>query len=393
MKTTRKRSNPKHVAVCASLRHGSERDFLTGIFRHLDDGHPWRIDLIQDSPPFSAESLMNAERIGLDGIIISDAREKDIIPELVRTRIPIALVSGTAFRKSHPMFGRTNPTAVVHNDNFAIAEMALDHFVNCGKFTSSGFIPAGRGIVWSDERLTAFADAVGKIGYNLFVFREEEQPLEQWLLSLPKPAAVMAAYDELAIKALDACERTGLKVPRQVAVLGVDNDLLLCQYSSPPLSTILPDHEGMGYHAAKELEKLMSTRKKPTSPYHYTLPPLKIIHRESTGSLSPSAAMIERAKALVISEATKGTSVDDIVKRLGVSRRLLELRYREIEGITLCQALVKRRIETAKKLILSTSRKISAIAAECGFSDAKHLSHALKSTFGKSPRELRKGNQ
>lgn len=389
MRTRVKRTTQRHVTVCASLRHGSQRDFLTGIFRHLDEGHAWKIDLIQDSSPFSADSLALAEHDGLDGIIISDAREEDIIPELVRTRIPIALISGTGFRRSHPMFNRTNPTVVLHNDNFGITRMGLEHFSACGKFASHGFIPERRGIVWSDERLIAFADAVCKSGDDVRVFREEEQAIEKWLLSLPKPAAVMTAYDELAVKALDACERIGLKVPKHVSVLGVDNDPLLCQHSSPPLSSVLPDHEGMGYRAAKELEKLMSARRMPKAPKHLTIPPIRVVCRESTGPLAPSAALIERAKGLVQSEATKGASVADIVKRLGVSRRLLELRYRETEGITICQALMQRRLEVAKKLILTTSRKIVQIAAECGFSDAKHLTHSLQSACGKSPRQLR----
>jgi LacI family transcriptional regulator len=133
----------------------------------------------------------------------------------------------------------------------------------------------------------------------------------------------------------------------------------------------------------------MSARSRPKQPRHFTLAPLKLVCRESTGPVAPSAALIERAKDIVTSEAVKGATVAEIVKRLGVSRRLLELRYRETEGITLCQALMQRRLEVAKKLILTTSRKIVQIAAECGFSDAKHLTHALKSAYGKSPRELR----
>ena len=389
MRTRVKRTTQRRVAICASLRHGSEREFLTGIFRHLDDGHSWKIDLIQDSPPFTAESLAQTEREGLDGIIISDAHEEDIIPELVQTPIPLALVSGSAFRKSHPMFARTNRTAVIHNDNFSIARMGLKHLLECGKFRSLGFVPAERGIVWSDERLVAFADASAKHGFETNVYRDGEFPLEMWLSSLPKPAAVMTAYDELAVKVLDTCLRIGLTVPKQVSVLGVDNDLLICQHSTPPLSSVLPDHEGMGYLAAKELEKLMSARSRPKQPRHFTLAPLKLVCRESTGPVAPSAALIERAKDIVTSEAVKGATVAEIVKRLGVARRLLALRYRETEGITLCQALMQRRLEVAKKLILTTSRKIVQIAAECGFSDAKHLTHALKSAYGKSPRELR----
>ena len=392
MKRLTARPPQKRVAICASLRHGSEREFLTGIFKHLDDGHSWKIDLIQDSPPFTAESLAQAEREGLDGIIVSDAREEDIIPELVQTPIPLALVSGTAFRKSHPMFARTSRTAVIHNDNFSIARMGLSHLLECGKFRSLGFVPAERGIVWSDERLVAFADTAAKNGFEAKVYRDGELSLEKWLSSLPKPAAVMTAYDELAVKVLDTCLRIGIAVPTLVSVLGVDNDLLICQHSTPPLSSVLPDHEGMGYLAAKELEKLMSARSKPKPPKHFTLAPLKLVCRESTGPVAPSAALIERTKDIVMSEAVKGATVADIVKRLGVSRRLLELRYREAEGTTLCKALAARRLEVARKLVLTTSRTITRIAAECGFSDAKHLTHRFVAAYGLSPKEARLQN-
>ena len=383
------RTSHKRVAICASLRHGSEREFLTGIFRHLDDGHAWKIDLIQNSPPFTAQSLTKAERDGLDGIIVSDAHEEDIIPELVATPIPIALVSGTAFRKSHPMFARTNRTAVIHNDNFNIARMGIEHFSECGKFRSLGFVPAERGIVWSDERLVAFADAAAKSGFDAKVYRDGELTLEKWLADLPKPAAVMTAYDELAVKVLDTCLRIGIAVPKQVSVLGVDNDLLICQHSTPPLASVLPDHEGMGYLAAKELEKLMASRGRPKPPKHFTLAPLKLVCRESTGPVAPSAVLVERAKSLIQSDATNGIAVADIVRQLRVSRRLLEMRFRETEGTTICKALAARRLEVARKQILTTKRTITRIAADCGFCDAKHLAHAFKAAYGRSPRESR----
>ena len=89
------------------------------------------------------------------------------------------------------------------------------------------------------------------------------------------------------------------------------------------------------------------------------------------------------------SDAVKGATVEDIVRRLGVSRRLLELRYREAEGTTICKALAARRLEVARKQILTTSRTIAKIAADCGFCDAKHLSHAFTAAYGRSPREAR----
>jgi len=384
------KSKRHHVAICVSLMHGAERDFLTGIFRHLDDGHYWQIDLLQSSPPFSAESLRRLEASGLDGIIISDAREADIIPELVTTAIPLALVSGTAFRKSHPMFRRKGPTVVVHNDNFAITDLGLSHLAACGKFASHGFVPAKRGIIWSDERLMAFAKSMSESGEEIRVFREGETTLADWLKTLPKPTAVMAACDEFAVRVLDTCARLGLTVPTVVSVLGVDNDGLLCRHSTPPLSSVLPDHEGMGYTAARELEKLMSHRRMVMKPRHLTLKPIKVICRESTGYVVPAATLIERARQIAADEANTGISVAEIAKRLNVSQRLLEHRFKTLVGQSLKQLLLRKRLDTARQLIKTTRRPLVRIAKECGYCDAKHLTHCFKKNYGLSPREFRR---
>ena len=134
----------------------------------------------------------------------------------------------------------------------------------------------------------------------------------------------------------------------------------------------------------------MASRGRPKPPKHFTLKPLKLVYRESTGPVAPSAALIERAKALIQSDATNGIGVADIVRRLGVSRRLLELRYREAEGTTIRKALAARRLEVARKQILTTSRTIVRIAADCGFCDAKHLTHAFTAAYGRSPRNARR---
>lgn len=380
----------KKVAVCVSLVHAAERDFLSGVFLHLDQGFAWKLQILQDSPPFTAQSLAQAENDGLDGIIISDAHPKDMIPELVTTPIPLAVISGDAFREDHPLIRRVRPAVAIHNDNHAISELAVRHLLSCGRFNSFGFLPADAGVVWSDERRDAFVSLLGAKGFDAHVYDRNAESLTGWLDALPKPAAVMVAYDELASDVFAACEEIGVAVPRQVSVIGVDNDEFVCRHAVPPLSSVLPGHEDMGYRAAVELERLMSGRSRWKGQVaHIVIPPRKVVIRESTQRISPTAGLIERLKAQILAEATNGAKVADIVRKVGVSRRLAELRFREIEGKTLAEALAHRRLEEAARLIRTSKRTFRQIAADCGFSDAKHLTHRFTEAFGVSPRDFR----
>ena len=385
------KTEPKHVVVCASLSHASERDFLSGVFRFLDEGHNWKVRIVQNHPPFSDNSLRELERAGnTDGIIISDAYRSDLIPALVDTPIPLAVVSGVAFQKTHPLVARRKPTFVVHNDNTSIGRLGFRHFCSCGKFNSYGFVPTERGVIWSDEREEAFVRAARSAGFRTKVFRKSPGELGAWLADLPKPAAIMVAYDELASDVLAACEQEGLAVPRQVAVLGVDNDPLVCRSATPPLSSVLPDHDGMGYLAAKGLDKLMSGKSRRSAPQHVTLAPHKVVQRESTGHVVPAANLVEQAKTIIKAEAVKGITVEAIAKRLHVSRRLAELRFREIEGTTISKAIVSQKLDAALHLVKTTSYPLARIAEDCGFSDAKHLTHSFSARYGRPPRTFRK---
>ncbi len=384
------RSAARNVIVCVSLAHASERDFLSGVFRFLDDGHNWKVRIVQDHPPFSDESLRELERGGkADGIIISDAYRGDLIPALVDTPIPLAVVSGVAFQKTHPLAARRRPTFVVHNDNTSVGRLGFRHFCSCGKFNSYGFVPTERGVTWSDEREEAFVRAVRAAGFRAKAFRKSPGELGAWLADLPKPAAIMVAYDELASDVLAACEQEGLAVPRQVAVLGVDNDPLVCRSATPPLSSVLPDHEGMGYLAAKGLDDLMSGKSRRSTPKHVTLAPHKVVQRESTGTVIPAATLVDRAKAIIKTEAVKGITVEALAQRLHVSRRLAELRFREIEGTTISKAIAARKLDAALHLVKTTRYPLARIAEECGFSDAKHLTHRFTARFGRPPRDFR----
>ena len=279
--------------------------------------------------------------------------------------------------------------------------MGANYLLKLGKFNSFGFVPTHIGQYWIDERANAFRARITASMPAAIVRQFPESPapgtdediaaLADWIAALPKPAAVMAGADWRAMHVLYACERAHVHLPDAVALLSVDNDEFLCAHASPPLSSVLPGHFEMGRRAAAEMERLTSEK---GSRHNKTvsIPPKTVIERESTRVRTPSAILVDRAKHFIHSNALQGIDVEDVIKHLKVSRRLVEIRYRAATGETIREAIESVRMDKLKRLLSSTRRPIAAIAAECGFHNANSLSHRFKNLFGMSIREWRKAH-
>ena len=191
---------------------------------------------------------------------------------------------------------------------------------------------------------------------------------------------------------LAAAEQAGLDVPRQVAVLGVDNDELLTTHCTPPLTSIQPGHFEIGFKAAAELERLMSARRSPSG-RSMSVSPSRIVERESTRPTAPGAALVERAKKFILQNMALGITTTDVVAHLGCSRNLADLRYKEIEGMTIRTAIEKIRMDEVRRLLKSTQRPMTAIAKQCGFRSPCHLAHLFRQRFGVSMGRWRESAQ
>ena len=198
----------------------------------------------------------------------------------------------------------------------------------------------------------------------------------------------MAASDLRARQVIEACHDTNLDIPVQVAVLGVDNDELLCDYTSPTLSSVLPDFEDEGFKAAQALERMMNARR-PCAPRIIPCSVKSIVARESTHPFTPSENLVRRARAFIAREAAKGASVADVVAHLGVSRRLADLRFREIAGETIGDALTRARLDAVTRLLRQRHVPLSQIPARCGFANANSLRNLFRRTYGVSMRAWR----
>ena len=383
----------RNVIVLARLIYSSGRSILSGIFNHLSDGHPWRVRILQADEEFTESVVAQAEESGVDGMILTLPGKPGALERVVASSIPTVFMNldGDAIRR------RTN-AAIISVDNDAIGREGARHLLSCGRFASFAFVH-GRPVAddWSLERAKAFRKALASSGRPLFEYLSREpvgddadvRDLTDFLVSLPKPAGVMSTFDGRATQVLNVCAAAGLDVPRQIAVIGVDNDESLCNFSSPPLSSVLPDFEGGGRMAAEELESLMA---KPSArgPHVLRIPVKKVVVRESTAPLPPATTLVESAMDYIRAHAAEGVTPTGVVRHLGVSRRLAELRFAELRGETIRAAIERERLERVKRLLKTTALPIGHIAAETGFKSVARLSHLFRQRMGTSPLQWRK---
>ena len=385
------KKGPRRVLVALWMGGESGRDILTGIFQYARTHRPWDIQLVQMPDGFNAGMVENTIASGIDGIISSQFGHKALDRLYNALDVPLVLIA------SPQKIRRANGGRIsfVDCDNASIGEMGARHFLSHGGFNGFGFVGAADSCETLRER--AFRTALAATGkpyrrlglspVRISADGDNDAMLRQWVKSLPKPAAVMAFYDPLALRVLDACRNLGLSVPGQVSVLGVDNDALLCDYSDPPLSSVHPNHERAGYMAAAELDALMSRQSR--KPRQITCPVLRIVERESTRPIPPAAHLVRTAVAFIRREAANGIGVREVVAHLNVSRSLADMRFRGVLGRSIRQTIEDRRFEIAEKALRETSRSVAQISAACGYRNVKTFEAAFRRRRGMSPGEWR----
>jgi LacI family transcriptional regulator len=275
--------------------------------------------------------------------------------------------------------------------------MGAEYFLKRGyqNFAFYGF----NNIVWSRERAEGFEMAVNKAGYQVNYFEHKKarstdiwyyksKSLAKWLKSLPKPVALMACEDNQGVHITEACKHNQIRVPQEVAVLGVDNDVMLCELSDPPLSSIELDIEKGGYDAARALDLMIQGRVK----FYRDIPvaPLKVITRGSTNIYASTDNHVADALDFIHRNIEANLQVSDIVKEVPMSRRSLEKRFLEVTGMPVYKYISNLRIEKMAEKLISTDRTIFEIALDMGLQDSKNIARQFRQVMGHTPVEYRK---
>ncbi|MBR3221329.1 MAG: substrate-binding domain-containing protein [Kiritimatiellae bacterium] len=385
MKRTVLQQSIRKVAVAVKLSDASWRDFLTGFFDYAKRKTHWDIRVLQSSMELEQATA------SCDGVVTGMEPSRNTQAVVAHKSIPLVAI-GAEWKLKHG----NAPVAFIRNDNEDIGRFCAKHFRSFGQFASAGFVPSDAEDDWSSAREKGFFDGFGDIARSVFGVTPEPgsdadiAALADWLTSLPKPAAVMAAWDMRAVHVLSACRLARLKVPGQVAVIGVDNDPLLCDFTVPPLTSVAPDHALEGQIAAETIDHMMRRRDGPKT-LHVLNTAKKMAERESAKPISPVTALIARALAFIAAHADENIKAANVSDALGVSRSLLDLRFREFRGETVAKAIARHRLEAVKRLLSDTGLSIRAISAKCGFANANHLKNAFKRSCGMSMREFRSG--
>ena len=215
----------------------------------------------------------------------------------------------------------------------------------------------------------------------------EIESIASWLRSLPKPVAVFACYDFRGQQVLDACRRAGFAVPDEVAVLGVDNDELLCALSPPPLSSVILNPRRSGWLAAEALDLMMRGQRVPAVTH---VPPLGVATRQSTDTTAVDDVQVANAVRFIRERACSGIDVSDVLRACPMSRRALEQRMKAILGRTPHAEILRVQIARARQLLAATSLSLPEVAEKCGFRHAEYLSVAFKRETGVAPSEYRR---
>ena len=373
----------KHVIVAFTIGNTAGRECLSGVFNFMNAGHDWKISFLQNPGELTPEAVDNAIRTGVDGVITGFKERTPGMITLENSAIPVVFTDYP--RCETPDSSRRN--FLIRNDDILIGREAARYLISRSSFRSYAFIPTTTPTRWSTLRERGFRLHLSKSGVTPCRFNPSDDRTG-FLSRLQKPAAIMTATDYVAVRVLETCKAMNLSVPEQIAVIGVDNDELLCNSSRPTITSIKPDHEGLGRFGAKILDCLMSRKKLPQNIPQY-VKPLEVIERDTTKIIPPAGFIVREALAFIRSNANKGISVDDVVKHIGVSRRLLYLRFRQMHGKSIHETILDTRLELAMGKLTKTTAPLSLIASECGFGSANRLSHLFFERYGKYPSSFR----
>lgn len=378
-----------HILGDQTIQYG--RELVRGVCKYMRQFALWEVYV----HPFGAESGRKIAQTACDGVLLmSPSRGQiqesaDLHRMLLQMSRPVVNVSHVVLPPPVPNLG---------TDDAAIGEMGAEYLMNRG-FRHLAFRCESAPSPAGDRRYGGFLRRLDREGlpcHPFAVANPDETPQQQeevdrltgeWLKGLTRPVGVMAWNDEYGVRLIRVAERVGLRVPEEVAVLGVDNDEMLCELAKIPLSSVQPGADRVGYEAARLLDRMMMGDRPPSEPI--LIHPIHVITRRSTDILAVDDAVVAQALRYIRNHACDPIFVGQVVKQLPLCRRAVERRFSEAMGRTMHDEIHRVRTDVARNLLQSTSMLIPEIARRAGFQDAKRFSRVFRKNVGVSPTEYR----
>lgn len=398
MKTLRHRNFRKRgrrVALLIESSRAYGRGLFLGIAKFVREHHEWSVQSEEwrwtDSFPVWLKNWDG------DGVIarVETAEMASFIKQL---GVPAVDVRGSVSGSDLPL---------IDTDDRMVANLAAEHFLNRGfrHYAFCGFVGAN----YSDKRSLWFQERLAQAGFQCHVYRPPrrtkaaqtiehekrgllfQEDLGRWLVSLPKPIGIMACNDIRGQHVLNLCRRLALAVPEEMAIIGVDNDEILCELSDPPLSSVAPDTFRIGYDAAVLLERMMAGGKPPAEPTF--IPPRGIITRRSTEVLALDDRQLAIGLRFIRDQAFGPISINEAARVSGMCRSVFERRFAAQMGRSPKAEVLRLRLERVKQLLMDTDWNLAQIAESAGFNYAEYLHAVFTQKTGITPGKYRRQAQ
>ncbi|NML40375.1 substrate-binding domain-containing protein [Chitinophaga sp. G-6-1-13] len=374
------------VAVLADVSRAYDRDVLTGV-AHFNKIHD-KFIFFSFTPKYIQYDDQAAliERVIAwkpDGII---TREVEGFEKLLDLDIPLIIAPHTRLYKD-----KVN----LWGHNYTVGKVAAEYFISKGyrNYTFLGF----KNFQWSSERQAGFVERVNSAGYKVqshnfdnrvLLWEQLSAKITEWLPLLKKPCAVFSVADELNVHVLEAAKELGFKVPDDLSVLGVDNDVLICDMASPTLSSIDHNARQAGFQAAVALSRWMEYNEKPAG--DIITGGATVITRNSTSGLAIDDEQTRSALHYIANTApSNDISVDDVVAVTTLSRRGLEKKFQQMVRSSILDEIKKVRIGRIKFLLENSDLTIQQIAADMNFNNSDNITRYFKQHVGMTPRDYR----
>lgn len=375
------------VAVILQPWQNFDRGILQGVSAFVRERSNWSV-YVEEVEHQRVPDLKAWKGDGL----IANFDNRHVAEALRGVRKPMVAVGGGA--------GWHDPASgipYVATDDHAIGSWAAEHLMDCG-FTNFAFCgyPATRTNLWAGQRRDAFVGRLARSGFHCDVFtgrhttalhwEQLQRDLAAWLRRLPLPVGIMGCYDYRARHVLEACRRCELRVPDDVGVIGVDNDIV-CELASPPLSSVEQGRFQIGYTAAATLDRMLAGGRAP--PRRQVVPPVALVPRQSTNILCVEDEVLARVLRMIRDQACRGLQAATLAEVAGLSRNTLDTRLKKRIGRTLDTEIRRVRLARARELLARTGLRLRDVARESGFGSEQYLCSVFLKAEGCRPGEYR----
>jgi LacI family transcriptional regulator len=381
-------SDLRRVALLVESSVAAGRQLLRGVAQYVREVGCWSIfcepSHLQNKLPDWLDHWQG------DGIIVR-VMNKRVAHRVAKMGVPVVAVQGSLPVADIPC---------VHVDDRTIAELAANYLVE-HRLRSFAFCGL-RGPGWSRLRRDYFRTTLAAFGFPTHLYElpsrngeawfseSEHERLTGWVARLPKPIGVMACNDWAGQRVLDACRRAKVMSPEEVAVIGVDNDEMICELCDPMLSSIVAGHDRVGYFAAQLLDRLMQGASPPGDPVIVGSP--KIVVRRSTDLQTIANQDVAAAVRYIRENACRGISVQNVADHVALSHSTLYRRFQCVLRRSVNDEIMRIRMERVRELLAETEMSISQIARVAGFTHPEYLGAVFKTQTGMTPGQFRSKN-